>query len=78
MIIKKSADAINAYRKLDIMMNALSEIDDRLRQMKELAIQAAVDAQTDEERAPLDVEFQRLKGEIDEISLLAQSDTLIV
>ena len=78
MIIKKSADAINAYRKLDVMMSALSEIDDRLRKMRELAIQSAVDAETDDDRAVLDVEFQKLKGEIDEISHMAQTDTMMV
>ena len=78
MIIKKTADAINAYRKLDVMMTALSEIDDRLRKMRELAIQSAVDAETDEERAALDFEFQSLKKEIDEISNMAQTDTMMV
>ena len=78
MIIKKTADAINAYRKLDVMMSALSEIDDRLRKMRELAIQSAVDAETDEERAALDFVFQSLKKEIDEISNMAQTDTMMV
>ena len=78
MIIKKTTDAINAYRKLDVMMSALSEIDDRLRKMRELAIQSAVDAESDEERAALDFEFQSLKKEIDEISNMAQADTMMV
>ena len=78
MIINKSNDAISAYRKLDVMLNALSEIDDRLHKMRELAIQSAVDVEKDEDRAPLNEEFQRLKKEIDEISLLAQSDTKTV
>ena len=75
MIIKQTSDAVNAYRKLDVMLSALSEIDDRLHKMRELAIMAAVSAETDDDREPLDVEFQKLKDEIDEISTLAMSDT---
>ena len=75
MIIKKPSDAANAYRRLDVMISALSEIDDRLQKMRELAIEAAVDAETDGERVALDTQFQQLKREIDEISLLARSDT---
>ena len=78
MYIKKNIDAINAYRRLDVMLSALTEIDGRLQQMRELAIQAAVDAETDDDRAPLDAQFQKLKKEIDEISTLAISETKIV
>ena len=56
------------------MLSALSDIDDRLHNMRELAILAASDTETDEDRESLDASFQTLKREIDEISLLARSD----
>ena len=74
MIITKTSEAVNAYHKLDVMLSALSEIDGKLHTMKELAILAASDMETDEDRASLDEEFQALKREIEEISLLARSD----
>ena len=78
MIIKETNDAVSAYHKLDVMLSALSDIDGRLHAMRELAIQAASDTEADVDRASLDAEFQKLKREIDEISLLARSDISIV
>lgn len=78
MIIKETSGAIDAYHKLDVMLSALSEIDGKLHTMRELAILAATGDESDDDRASLDAEFQKLKREIDEISLLARSDTKTV
>lgn len=47
---------------------ALNETHAIVQRMRELAVQAATDTNTDDDRAKLDLEFQELKKEIDRIS----------
>ena len=64
-----------AINRIQVLESALSEIDFKLHRMRELAIHAVGSATTDAGRAYLDTEFQKLKKEIDEISLHAESIT---
>ena len=64
-----------AIDRIQVMESALSEIDVKLHRMRELAVHAASGTSTNAGRAYLDIEFQRLKKEIDEISLHAESIT---
>ena len=63
-------DAVGYIWMLDA---ALSEIDARLRRMLDLAYFSASGANTAGDRKRADAEFQRLKREIDEISLQAEA-----
>ena len=67
--------AQEAINRIQVIESALSEIDVKLHRMRELAVHASGGACTDAGRAYLDVEFQKLKKEIDEISLHAESIT---
>lgn len=58
---------------LQVLESALSDIDIKLHRMRELAVHAASGTSTDAGRAYLDVEFQKLKSEIEEISQHADS-----
>ena len=62
-----------AIRRIQILESALSEIDVKLHRMRELAVHAAGSASTDAGRVYLDSEFQKLKKEIDGISVHAES-----
>ena len=64
-----------AIKRIQILESALSEIDIKLHRMRELAIHSAAGTSTNVGRAYLDVEFQKLKKEIDEISRHAESIT---
>lgn len=55
---------------------ALSEIHSMMHRMHELAVQAANDTNTAEDRKALDMEFQQYKKEIDDIFLEAEFNTI--
>lgn len=68
--LTSAQDAISFIKTVD---NALAEIESRLHRMRELAVSSASGMNTYRARAYLDAEFQRLKNEIDEISLQAEN-----
>ena len=67
--------AQEAVGRIQVLESALSEIDVKLHRMRELAVHAADGGSTNAGRTYLDVEFQKLKKEIDEISRHAESIT---
>ena len=62
-----------AIERIHVLDSALADIDMKLHRMRELAIHAAAGSSTDAGRAYLDVEFQRIKKEINDISLHVES-----
>ena len=62
-----------AIERIQVLESALADIDIKLHRMRELAVHAAAGSSTDEARAYLDLEFQRIKKEIDDISLHTES-----
>ena len=63
--VRNSGDAINLIQTAE---GATNEITDMLQRMRELAVQAANDTNSDSQRSYLDLEFQQLKKQIVQIS----------
>jgi flagellin-like hook-associated protein FlgL len=63
--VRNSGDAINLIQTAE---GATNEITDMLQRMRELAIQASNDTNSDAQRSYLDLEFQQLKKQIVQIS----------
>jgi flagellin len=61
-------NANNAISLVQTIEGGLDEIHNMLQRMRELAVQAADDSNTDSDRTSLDTEFQALKAEIDRIA----------
>jgi flagellin len=63
--VRNAGDAINLIQTAE---GATNQITDMLQRMRELAIQAANDTNSDSQRSYLDLEFQQLKKQIVQIS----------
>jgi len=63
--VRNAGDAINLIQTAE---GATNQITDMLQRMRELAIQAANDTNSDAQRSYLDLEFQQLKKQIVQIS----------
>jgi flagellin len=62
--IQGVANVEDAQGLLEVAQTTMLEVNDLLLQMNELAIRAATDTTNDDQRAQLDVEFQRLRVDI--------------
>lgn len=67
--LSAARDTLSFIKTVD---EALAEVENKLRHMRELAIYASSGVNTYRARAYLDDEFQRLKSEIEKISLQAE------
>jgi len=63
--IRNANDAVSMLTTAD---SAMSDVGDMLQRMRELSIQALNDSNTDSDRAALNLEYQALKSQIDNIS----------
>jgi len=63
--VRNAGDAINLIQTAE---GATNEISDMLHRMRELAVQAANDTHSNEQRGYLDLEFQQLKKQIVQIA----------
>ena len=63
--VRNAGDAISMIQTAE---GATNEINDMLQRMRELAVQAANDTNSNEQRSYLDLEFQQLKKQIVQIS----------
>jgi flagellin len=69
MAVKNANDAISMVKTVD---GAVIEITSMLQRMRELAVQAASDTNTNADQDSLDLEFQQLDDEIDRIATNTQ------
>ncbi len=65
---RSNQNASNAVNVIEIAEGALSEMQDMVQRMNELAIKAANDTNTDEDRMAIQKEINQLSAEIDRIS----------
>ena len=72
MAIKNAQDAISLIQTAE---GALQEVHSILQRMRELAVQAANDTNTDEDREALQLEISQLKTEIDRIAKTTEFNT---
>ncbi|MDK2865043.1 MAG: flagellin, partial [Thermotogota bacterium] len=72
MAIKNAQDGISLIQTAE---GALQEVHSILQRMRELAVQAANDTNTDEDRQALQLEITQLKAEIDRIAKTTEFNT---
>ncbi len=72
MAIKNAQDGISLIQTAE---GALQEVHSILQRMRELAVQAANDTNTDEDREAIQLEIDQLKEEIDRIALTTEFNT---
>ncbi len=72
MAIKNSQDAISLIQTAE---GALNEVHSILQRMRELAVQAATDTNTDVDRSSIQAEINQLREEIDRISKSTEFNT---